>query len=183
MPSSLGPAEILVILVVALIVLGPNKLPQAGRQLGRALSEVRKWTSDMKSEIKTVVDFEDRPKYSSPEYPSSPTASTTVTADAQPLTSPGVPVTSPGTTVTSPGTTGDPDPAPPASAVDAEPDSAVAVDPPFIVAAESSTAAALEASTFTVESLAAGAVDLPGAGGPAVRTSSPEAPQGDSAHG
>ena len=61
MPSSLGPAEILVILVVALIVLGPNKLPQAGRQLGKALAEVRRWTTDMKSEIKTVVDFEDRP--------------------------------------------------------------------------------------------------------------------------
>ena len=58
---------------------GPNKLPQAGRQLGKALSEVRRWTSGMKSEIKTVVDFEDRPRYDSPEYPSSPTPSTTVT--------------------------------------------------------------------------------------------------------
>ncbi len=154
MPSSLGPAEILVILVVALIVLGPNKLPQAGRQLGRALSEVRKWTSDMKNEMKTVVDFEDRPTYSSPEYPSSPTASTTVTAEAQPVTSPGVPA--------------DPEPAPAASAVDAEPDSAVAADPSFAVAAEPSAVVAVEPPP---------SADL------GVPTSSPEAPQGDSAHG
>jgi len=51
MPSSLGPAEILVILVVALIVLGPSRLPEAGRQVGKALTEIRKWTQDMKSEM------------------------------------------------------------------------------------------------------------------------------------
>ena len=153
MPSSLGPAEILVILVVALIVLGPNKLPQAGRQLGKALAEVRRWTTDMKSEIKTVVDFEERPSYSSPEYPSSPTASTTVTADPQPVTATAVPA--------------EPEPAPAAAEVDAEPDSATSADPAFSVAAEPSGAAAVEPPA---------AEDI----GP---PSSPEAPQGDSAHG
>jgi Tat protein translocase TatB subunit len=58
MPTSLGPAEILVILIVALIVLGPKRLPEAGRQVGKALSEVRRWTTDVKSEIQSVVDFD-----------------------------------------------------------------------------------------------------------------------------
>ena len=58
MPSSLGPAEILVILVVALIVLGPKRLPEAGRQVGKALAEVRRWSSDVKQEIRTAVDPE-----------------------------------------------------------------------------------------------------------------------------
>lgn len=58
MPSSLGPAEILVILVVALIVLGPSKLPQAGRQVGRALAEVRRWTQDVKNEVSQAFDPE-----------------------------------------------------------------------------------------------------------------------------
>ncbi len=58
MPSSLGPAEILVILVVALIVLGPKRLPEAGRQVGKALAEVRRWSSDVKSEIRNAVDVE-----------------------------------------------------------------------------------------------------------------------------
>ena len=35
MPS-LGPAEILVILVIALLVFGPNKMPEIARQVGRA---------------------------------------------------------------------------------------------------------------------------------------------------
>lgn len=58
MPTSLGPAEILVILVVALIVLGPNRLPEAGRQVGKALAEVRRWSSDVKDEIRTAVEVE-----------------------------------------------------------------------------------------------------------------------------
>ena len=56
MPSSLGPAEIIVILVVALIVLGPKRLPEAGRQVGKALSEIRRWTADMKSEVTSAFD-------------------------------------------------------------------------------------------------------------------------------
>ncbi len=58
MPTSLGPAEILVILVVALIVLGPKRLPEAGRQVGKAIAEVRRWTNEVTSEIKSVVDLE-----------------------------------------------------------------------------------------------------------------------------
>jgi len=58
MPTSLGPAEIVVILVVALIVLGPKRLPEAGRQVGKALAEVRRWSSDVRSEIRSAVDVE-----------------------------------------------------------------------------------------------------------------------------
>ncbi|MGH9225115.1 MAG: Sec-independent protein translocase subunit TatA/TatB [Acidimicrobiales bacterium] len=68
MPSSLGPAEILVILVVALIVLGPAKLPQAGRQVGKALSELRRWTTDVKSEVKTAFDVEAALNEKPPSY-------------------------------------------------------------------------------------------------------------------
>ncbi len=58
MPTSLGPAEILVILVVALIVLGPKRLPEAGRQVGKAIAEVRRWTTEVTTEIKSAVDIE-----------------------------------------------------------------------------------------------------------------------------
>lgn len=68
MPTSLGPAEILVILVVALIVLGPKKLPEAGRQVGKAIAEVRKWSQGFQDEIKNVVDPDSsRPSYSQPQ--------------------------------------------------------------------------------------------------------------------
>ena len=50
--GSIGPAEILVVLVVALLVLGPNKLPEAARSLGRAIGEVRRYTSGFQSEVR-----------------------------------------------------------------------------------------------------------------------------------
>jgi sec-independent protein translocase protein TatA len=62
MPTSLGPAEILVILVVALIVLGPKRLPEAGRQVGRALAEIRHWSSSIQAEIKDALDTEPEPQ-------------------------------------------------------------------------------------------------------------------------
>ena len=55
MPN-LGPMEILVVLAVALIVLGPKRLPEAGRQVGRALGEVRRWSESMQAEVKAVLE-------------------------------------------------------------------------------------------------------------------------------
>jgi sec-independent protein translocase protein TatA len=40
MPS-LGPMELIIILVIALIVLGPKRLPDAGRSLGRGMREFK----------------------------------------------------------------------------------------------------------------------------------------------
>ncbi len=37
MPFQVGPAELIVVLVVALIVLGPKKLPEVGRSLGKGI--------------------------------------------------------------------------------------------------------------------------------------------------
>jgi sec-independent protein translocase protein TatA len=65
-PSSLGPAEILVILVVALIVLGPTRLPQAARQVGKAIAEVRRWSSTVEGELRSALDVDDEPAPPSP---------------------------------------------------------------------------------------------------------------------
>ena len=40
MPS-IGPLELVIVLAIALIVLGPKRLPDAGRSLGRGLREFR----------------------------------------------------------------------------------------------------------------------------------------------
>jgi sec-independent protein translocase protein TatA len=52
---NLGPAEILVILVIALIVFGPKKLPEVGRQVGAAVRELRKMQDSVKSELDSVI--------------------------------------------------------------------------------------------------------------------------------
>jgi sec-independent protein translocase protein TatA len=44
MPS-IGPLEIVVILIIALIVLGPKKLPEMGRSVGRGMREFRRAVS------------------------------------------------------------------------------------------------------------------------------------------
>ena len=53
---SLGPAEILVVLVLALIVFGPKRLPEVGRQVGGALRELRKVQDTVQHEIRSVLD-------------------------------------------------------------------------------------------------------------------------------
>jgi len=66
---SLGPLEILVIFIVALLVFGPNKLPELARQVGKGLAEFRKVQHHLKGElddaIHSVMD-DDKPKVAPP---------------------------------------------------------------------------------------------------------------------
>ena len=41
MPFSVGPMELVIVLVIALIVLGPKKLPEVGKSLGRGMREFK----------------------------------------------------------------------------------------------------------------------------------------------
>jgi TatA/E family protein of Tat protein translocase len=58
MPGSLGFGEILVIVLVALLVFGPRKLPEMGRTVGKALRQFRDAASDLKAEIEDDVEVE-----------------------------------------------------------------------------------------------------------------------------
>lgn len=53
--GSIGGPEILIVLLVALLVLGPNRLPHAARQVGRAVAEFRRVTSDFQSEVRSAI--------------------------------------------------------------------------------------------------------------------------------
>src|SRR6188768_3360933 len=57
--GSLGVPELLLIMVVALIVFGPRKLPEIGRTLGKALAEFRKATDDLKNTIEREVRIDE----------------------------------------------------------------------------------------------------------------------------
>ncbi|MFP5380052.1 MAG: twin-arginine translocase TatA/TatE family subunit [Vicinamibacteria bacterium] len=47
MPFNLGPGELLLILAIALVVLGPKKLPEVGRSLGKGMREFKDSLSGM----------------------------------------------------------------------------------------------------------------------------------------
>jgi TatA/E family protein of Tat protein translocase len=57
--GSLGFQEILVILVLALLIFGPRKLPEIGRTLGKSLAEFRKATNELKRSIENEVQAEE----------------------------------------------------------------------------------------------------------------------------
>ncbi len=49
----IGPVELIIILVIALLVIGPGKLPDVGAALGRSIREFRKAASDVQDAVKT----------------------------------------------------------------------------------------------------------------------------------
>ena len=51
----IGMPELAVILVVALIVLGPKRLPEVARQLGRAMGEFRRQSNDLMEELQSAT--------------------------------------------------------------------------------------------------------------------------------
>ena len=82
---NIGGAELLVILLVALLVLGPNKLPQAARQVGHFLGEFRRIADGFQAELKSAMDDPlamDPKKKPAPTKPTSPGGPTDQVIDA-----------------------------------------------------------------------------------------------------
>jgi TatA/E family protein of Tat protein translocase len=77
-----GPAEILVILLVGLLVFGPKRLPEIGRQVGRAMREVKKFQDTVKGELDQVLHLQEDEDHSPPSYSSADAA--IVAAEAPP---------------------------------------------------------------------------------------------------
>jgi TatA/E family protein of Tat protein translocase len=87
----IGPLEIVVILLVALVVFGPSRLPEVGKQAAKGLREFKRFQSGIRSDIQGMLDddehedeqddeqdnddlddLEDEP-YDLPELPAEPT--------------------------------------------------------------------------------------------------------------
>jgi TatA/E family protein of Tat protein translocase len=52
----IGPMEIFVVLIIALVIFGPQKLPEMGRSLGKAIREFKSVGSEIQDEITKVTD-------------------------------------------------------------------------------------------------------------------------------
>jgi len=48
MPFNIGPGELIIVLIIALLVVGPGKLPDVGAALGKSIKEFRKAATDVK---------------------------------------------------------------------------------------------------------------------------------------
>jgi Tat protein translocase TatB subunit len=53
---NVGAGELLVILLIALIVLGPEKLPDAARKMGNVMGELRRMSSGFQNEMRSAMD-------------------------------------------------------------------------------------------------------------------------------
>ena len=51
-----GPLELVIILVIALLILGPGRLPDVGASLGKSIREFRKASSDVQEAVNVNVD-------------------------------------------------------------------------------------------------------------------------------
>lgn len=52
---NVGPEKILLILLLALIFLGPKELPEAARKIGRVLAEVRRMSAGFEHELRSAL--------------------------------------------------------------------------------------------------------------------------------
>ena len=59
---NVGGPEVLVILLVALIALGPAQLPQAARKVGQVLTEIRKVSTNFQRELNSAFEMEEEEK-------------------------------------------------------------------------------------------------------------------------
>lgn len=81
----IGMPELILILALALILLGPRRLPEIARALGKGLAEFRRATDDLKEEFRQVErEIEESSPQATPDNdPSSPTSTPTSTNPAE----------------------------------------------------------------------------------------------------
>ena len=67
----IGMTELMVVLVVALLVLGPQRLPEIARALGRGMAEFRRASNDLRASLSASLE-EERPTAPPPPQATAP---------------------------------------------------------------------------------------------------------------
>ena len=103
MLPNIGAPELIIILVIALLILGPGKLPEVGSSLGKSIREFRKASTDIQESVKVDVNTSPLPATPAPvaTAPAAPAAAVaaavaaTAPAEAAPATAPAAPAAAP----------------------------------------------------------------------------------------
>jgi sec-independent protein translocase protein TatB len=87
--GTLGGPELFLILVIALIVFGPRKLPEIGKNLGRMIGEFRRASNDFQRTIEQEVEAVNRVQQETPglQAPTPATPKTEATPSTEPTVS------------------------------------------------------------------------------------------------
>jgi sec-independent protein translocase protein TatA len=68
----IGMPELIIILVIALIIFGPRKLPELGRSLGKSIGEFKKASNELRSTLEEEIRVEEQRDRQSPPPSSTP---------------------------------------------------------------------------------------------------------------
>jgi sec-independent protein translocase protein TatA len=58
--GSIGMPELVIILVIALIIFGPRKLPELGKSLGKSINEFKKASTELQNTLEREIETEER---------------------------------------------------------------------------------------------------------------------------
>jgi len=84
--GSIGMPELIIILVLALIIFGPRKLPELGRSLGKSIGEFRRASNELRSTLEEEIRVEEQ------KSPAAPKAEAPAGAPADPYYTPPPPI-------------------------------------------------------------------------------------------
>src|SRR3954469_21115842 len=74
--GSIGMPEMIIILVIALIIFGPRKLPELGRSLGRSINEFKKASNELRSTLEDEIRVEETRERTTAAASATPPAAT-----------------------------------------------------------------------------------------------------------
>ncbi len=78
----IGMPELIIILVIALIIFGPRKLPELGKSLGRSINEFKKASNELRSTLEDEIKVEEQRDRVSAAAAATPPAATPAPVDA-----------------------------------------------------------------------------------------------------
>lgn len=57
-----GPTELIVLFVIAFIIIGPKRLPEVGRMIGKAINEFKRSSQEIQQQISQSITLDDKEK-------------------------------------------------------------------------------------------------------------------------